>query len=207
MSTLPPSDPSRRERKKLALHGRILEVAAELFSEYGFADAKVAEICERADVAEKTFFNHFASKHELLREVANASLDDLLVDVESARKTGLTTAARLEHFFALTAERVAQGGAMHKELVNELVHAVHRMPDKSQHARRLHAACEALVRDGLAAGELTRRHAPETLAQMILGTYYVLIFDYVNLDDHPIREQAAKAARCLADALAAKPGE
>jgi AcrR family transcriptional regulator len=207
MSTPPPNDASRRERKKLALRGRILEVAAELFSEHGFADARVAEICERADVAEKTFFNHFASKHDLLREVANASLDELLVDLESARKAARTTGARLQHFFALVAERVAQGGAMHKELVNEIVHAVHRMPEKSQHARRLHAACEALVRDGLAAGELTRRHAPETLAQMILGAYYVLIFDYVNLDDHPIREQAARAAAFLADALAARPGE
>jgi len=207
MAELPPADPSRRERKKLALRGRILEVATELFSEHGFADAKVAEICERADVAQKTFFNHFASKQDLLREVANAALDDLLVDVENARKAERTTAARLHHFFAGIAERVAQGGEMHKELVNELVHAVHRMPEKSEHARRLHAACEALVRDGLAAGELTRRHAPETLAQMILGAYYVLIFDYVNLDDHPIREQAAATARFLADALAARAGE
>jgi hypothetical protein len=81
------------------------------------------------------------------------------------------------------------------------------MAEKSDHARRLHAAFDALVREGLAAGELTRRHAPETLTQMILGTYYVLIFDFANLEDHPIRAHADAASRFLADALAARPGE
>jgi hypothetical protein len=84
---------------------------------------------------------------------------------------------------------------------------VHGMPEKGEHARRLHAAFDAIVREGLEAGELTRRHAPETLTQMILGTYYVLIFDFANLDDHPIRAHADAAARFLADALAARHGE
>ncbi len=201
------ADPSRRERKKVALRGRILESATALFGERGFAKTKVADICERADVAQKTFFNHFASKPELLREIAVLALDDLLVCVEEARKQEHTTAARLARFFAQVAERVAQGGAMHRELVTELVHTVHGMAEKSDHARRLHAAFDGIVRDGLAAGELTRRHAPETLTQMILGTYYVLIFDFANLADHPIRAHADAAARFLADALAAKAGE
>jgi AcrR family transcriptional regulator len=207
MATLTAPDPSRRERKKLALRGRILESAIALFSERGFAATRVAEICERADVAQKTFFNHFASKPELLREIAVLALDELLVCVEEARKQEHTTAARLARFFARVAEQVEQGGAMHRELVTELVHTVHGMPEKSDHARRLHAAFDALVREGLAAGELTRRHAPETLTQMILGTYYVLIFDFANLDDYPIRAHADAAARFLADALALKSGE
>ena len=207
MKTAPPIHATRRARKKLALRGRVLEAATALFSERGFAETKVADICERADVAQKTFFNYFATKQDLLREIAVLALDELLVDVETARKQERTTAARLSRFFAQMAARVEQGGAMHRELVTELVHTVHGMPEKSEHARRLHAAFDALVREGLAAGELTRRHAPETLTQMILGTYYVLIFDFANLDDHPIRAHADAASRFLADALAAKPGE
>ncbi|HEY8123541.1 MAG TPA: helix-turn-helix domain-containing protein [Myxococcota bacterium] len=207
MLTDAPADPSRRARKKLALRGRVLEAATALFSERGFAETKVADICERADVAQKTLFNYFATKQDLLREIAVLALDELLVDVETARKQHGTTAARLAHFFAQMAARVEQGGAMHRELVTELVHTVHGMAEKSDHARRLHAAFDALVREGLAAGELTRRHAPETLTQMILGTYYVLIFDFANLEDHPIRAHADAASRFLADALAARPGE
>jgi AcrR family transcriptional regulator len=209
MSEIPAAlaDSSRRVRKKLALRGRILEAAKDLFVERGFANTKVADICERADVAQKTFFNHFATKQDVLREVARAAFDELNVAVEAALKAERTTAARLAHFFADVAGRMEQGGAMQRELVTELVHTVHGMPEKSDHARRLHAAFDVLVREGLAAGELTRRHAPETLTQMILGTYYVLMFDYANLDDYPIRAKADAAARFLGDALAARPGE
>ena len=189
--------------KKLALRAHILEAATELFRERGFAEAKVADICERADVAQKTFFNHFATKQDVLREVASAALGELYVAVETARKAERTTAARLAHFFAHVAAEMERGGAMQRELVTELVHTVHGMAEKADHARRLHAAFDAIVREGLAAGELTTRHAPETLTQMILGTYYVLIFDFANLDDYPVRARADAAARFLADALAA----
>jgi AcrR family transcriptional regulator len=197
-----PPDLSRRERKKLAVRARILEVAAELFVARGLAATRVAEICERADVAQKTFFNHFASKQELLRELARHALEALLADVEEARKQERTTPARLLRFFAQVAERAEAGGAMHRELVTELAHAVHASQRGSEHAQRLHGAFGALVRDGLAAGDVTRRHAPETLTEMILGAYYVLIFNYANIDGFPIRRQARAAARFLADALA-----
>ncbi len=50
---------TRRERRKREVRGRILAAAVGLFDERGFGATKVAEICERADVAHKTFFNHF----------------------------------------------------------------------------------------------------------------------------------------------------
>ena len=207
MTAAAPLDGSRRERKKLALRARLLEAATEMFGERGFASTKVSDICERADVAQKTFFNHFATKQDVLREVARAALDRLLVAVEAVRKEERTTSARLARFFAHVAEETARGGAMQRELVTELVHTVHAMAEKGEHARRLHAAFDEIVREGLAAGEITRRHAPATLTQMILGTYYVLIFDFANLDDYPLAERADAAARFLADALAPKHGE
>jgi AcrR family transcriptional regulator len=200
-------DPSRRARRKLELRGRILAAAAELFDERGFAATKVADLCERADVAHKTFFNHFGSKQDLLRELAGESLGQLLADVEAARKQGRSTRERLERFFAVVAERVCQSGPMRRELVTELVHAVHDSSAKSEHARKLHEAFGALVQDGLAAGDVTRRHDAETLTEMILGTYYVLMFNFANLDEFPIRRQALAAARFLADALAPHPQE
>jgi hypothetical protein len=96
---------------------------------------------------------------------------------------------------------------MHRELVTELVHAVHESPARSEHARKLHDAFGAIVSDGLAAGDVTRRHGAETLTEMILGAYYVLMFNYANLDDFPIRRQALAAARFLADALTPAPEE
>ena len=75
-----PIELSRRDRKQLAVRAAMREAAASLFDERGLAATKVTEICERADVAQKTFFNHFASKQELVRELARFALEALLAD-------------------------------------------------------------------------------------------------------------------------------
>ena len=72
---------------------------------------------------------------------------------------------------------------------------------------KLHNAFAAIVEEGLVNGEVTRRHDAETLTEMILGAYYVLMFNYANLDDYPIQRQAGAVARFLADALSANSEE
>jgi AcrR family transcriptional regulator len=46
--------------------GRLEQAAMELFSERGFEQTTVAEIAERAGLAERTFFRHFTDKREVL---------------------------------------------------------------------------------------------------------------------------------------------
>ena len=194
-------DLTRRERRKLEVRARIVASGLELFREHGFADAKISDICERADVAHKTFFNHFPSKQDLVRQIAQHAIGELLIDIETARKEGANTADRLARFFRGMAQRSVEAGPMFREVVSELVHVVHESGSRSHEARRLHDAFGAIVADGLAAGDVTRRHDAETLTEMILGAYYVLIFNYANLDGFPLAEQAAAVARFLADAL------
>ena len=197
-----PPDLGRRERRKLEIRARVLEAAAQLFEEDGFHATKIAAICERADIAQKTFFNHFPTKQHLLREIARESMGELLTDIETVRKEERTTRDRLRVFFAKTAERTALAGPMNRELLTEVVHVVNESAEKSEHARQLHDAFGAIVEDGLRSGEVTRRHEPETLTEMILGAFYVLMFNYANLDDYPIQRQAEAVSRFLADALA-----
>lgn len=53
---------SRRERKKNATRDAIHDAAVALTEELGLAAVTVEAITERADVAPRTFFNHFPSK-------------------------------------------------------------------------------------------------------------------------------------------------
>lgn len=53
---------TRRERKKEATKEAIFRAAFALFKQKGVEATTVEEICEKADVAKGTFFNHFPRK-------------------------------------------------------------------------------------------------------------------------------------------------
>ena len=194
-------DLGRRERRKLEIRNRVLDASVTLFQQRGIEQTTVVEICAVADVAEKTFFNHFSSKRELLREIARYGMEQLLQQIEDARKQGACSADRIERFFARVAEHEDEAGPMGRELLSEVVHIGHEAGDEPEQARRLHEAFGAIVRDGVAAGDLRGDHSPETLTEMIMGTYYVLMFNRANLDDYPLHERALETARFLIDAL------
>ena len=103
-----PGPTTRRERRVREVHDRILTAAIERFTAHGVESVKVDEICHAADIAQKTFFNHFPTKQHLLREIAEGFLHTLLAILEEARREGGTTAQRLERFFALVATEVGR---------------------------------------------------------------------------------------------------
>jgi AcrR family transcriptional regulator len=55
-----------RERKKLQTRRQIAEIARRRFSEDGFERVTVAEIAREAQVSEKTVFNYFPTKEDLV---------------------------------------------------------------------------------------------------------------------------------------------
>jgi AcrR family transcriptional regulator len=72
-----------RERKKRATREAIAEAAMELFSERGFDEVTVAEVAEAADVSEKTVFNYFPTKEDLVFQPGASWRQDLIEAVRS----------------------------------------------------------------------------------------------------------------------------
>ena len=59
----------RRKRRAAARRNQILDAAAEVFAEKGFARATTKEIADRADVSEGTIYNYFQAKEDLLIDI------------------------------------------------------------------------------------------------------------------------------------------
>lgn len=193
--------PLRRERRKLELRHRIVEAALSLFDERGFAATKVADICERADVVNKTFFNHFPTKQHLLREIAESQIATLFADIKVVRERYRTTRERLVAFFERIADNVDTAGPMRRELVTEIIHATESSGDGSVQSRRLQDAFAAIIRDGRVKGDVLADHPIATQADIVLGTFYALMFGWAHASDYPLRRRALAAARLLGDAL------
>ncbi|MDO8279019.1 MAG: TetR/AcrR family transcriptional regulator, partial [Burkholderiaceae bacterium] len=69
-----PEPQAKRERRKEARPGELLDAALALFVEKGFAATRVEEVAARAGVSKGTLFLYFASKEELFKAVVRESI-------------------------------------------------------------------------------------------------------------------------------------
>ena len=75
--TASPSAPiARRERRKQARPGELIQAALELFVEKGFSATRSEEVAARAGVSKGTLFLYFQTKEDLFREVIRTRLVD-----------------------------------------------------------------------------------------------------------------------------------
>jgi AcrR family transcriptional regulator len=192
---------SRRERRRHEIRTRILESAMRLFDETGFEATTVAEICDAADVAQKTFFNHFASKADMLREVARVWFE-VLLDLIADARAAVSVRARIEAFFRACADMVEQAGPMRRELVAALVHLAHESGTGGAQARSIQGAFAALLDDGAARSKGAKTApAVDTAVEVLIGSYYALILNWANIEGYPFRKRAMAMARFLGDAI------
>jgi TetR/AcrR family transcriptional regulator, transcriptional repressor for nem operon len=79
-----------------ATRERILEAASRLFREHGVAAVGLAKIMAEAELTVGTFYTHFRSKEELLRESIRRSLQDRHEEIKTALQRGeMETAIRV----------------------------------------------------------------------------------------------------------------
>jgi AcrR family transcriptional regulator len=196
------------ERRRLALHERILAAALDRFEIQGIDATRIDDICAKAGVAQKTFFNHFPSKQHVVREIAEGFLQGVVETIDEVRRAPGTTGGKIEQLFERTTLRALSAPPMRRSLVVEVIGALHGNRGETELAEALRRSVEGLVRDGVRAGDVTRAHPIPVLARVVAGSFYALMLDWASVDAFPLRTRSRAVARFLAGALTprASPG-
>jgi AcrR family transcriptional regulator len=171
----------RRERRRQETTEKLFLAAMELFSRKGFAQTKVEEITEAADVGKGTFFNYFPSKEHVLGYFVSKQHGTLQRHLRRARagKTGS------EQVLAGLARDLTRVPGKSPQMARSLILAlVGNIEIREYMARQMCAGRKLIaeiVRLGQERGELRDENPPAELArifqQTLMGTVLLWALD------------------------------
>jgi AcrR family transcriptional regulator len=192
--------PNRFERRKQGSRSRILAAAFELLRRRGLEATTIEEICARADVAPRTFFNHFPRRDDMVRALALErlrGLHDVLVERQSA-DDHQPTPALLVTLFDDVAAWLESSGPAYRELVGAMLGTAAGVDRSGE----LHAALLEVLKTGMARGEVAERHDPAVLADIVTGTLVAVLLSWTVDETFAIRTGLHEVGVALADLLA-----
>jgi AcrR family transcriptional regulator len=191
----PPAN--RFERRKQESRSRILTAAFELFRRRGVEATTIEEICARADVAPRTFFNHFPKRDDMVRALALErlrGLGELLGERQAAGSQ--PTPDLLVSLFDDVAGWLEASPAY-----RELVAAMFSVGAGLERSGELHTAFLTLLKTGAARGEVTERHDPQVLADVVVGSLVAVLLAWTADETYAVGPGLHDVAVALADLL------
>lgn len=158
---------SRRTRKKERTRQRIYECAMDLFTERGFDNVTIEEICEAADIAKATYFLHFKTKASLIFE-STARLTELLRDeLATPSKSARKDLERVTHLMLERwGERREVMEAMTREVLASPISEIGERPENEEFIQLY----VEIFRRGQKSGELRKDVLPELAALSFFAT-------------------------------------
>lgn len=188
-----------REQRKREVRGRIHGAAIALFAERGCETVTVEEICVRAAVARKTFYNYYPNKQELI----NALCEHLLLD-DTFNRIGLamarcrSTAGRLCDYFDGLADKMQAASELERELILQSLYAVARdSADSGRQLRALNACFLRVFSEGQRQGDVSLAFSAGYLAEMTVGALNGITLNWVHDRDYPIAPRLQELSRMI----------
>ena len=171
---------SRRERKKRDTRRRILDAAMNLMTDTPYDQVRIEDICAAADVANATFFLHFANKSALVlafnEDVASKISDEL----------GDTHASAEEQLRKLLTVYLAEWGN-HRHLMRQIVLEFISQPNSGAGFNEVSPGLLDLVgkiiRQGQMTAEFSRRIEPETAALALIAAWNAIAIAWAKSGD------------------------
>jgi AcrR family transcriptional regulator len=181
----PHPPPLNREEKALLTYRNLMEAAARIVGEHGYAGTTIAKVTRAAGVAHGTFYNYFADQQELF---------DILLPYVGERMTDKIT-ADLANGPAFGVEREVARFRSYCDYLRENPAFYRVLYEAEVFAPKAHAAHIGRLTDGyvramqraIADGEMRERseEALRTIAGALLGARAYIAMQYKDTGDIP----------------------
>jgi AcrR family transcriptional regulator len=158
----------KTERKKASKKGLILQRAATMFRERGFAASSMRDLAETVGIEAASLYNHIRSKNEILEaicfEVANL-FNEKLQEIESNRQH---TINKIESILRFHIEQMIDNYEKVIVTDREWRHLDEPYRTNFQSQRRSYRKrFAAIIEEGIAKGEIRRIDAPTAVLIML----------------------------------------
>jgi AcrR family transcriptional regulator len=157
---------------------KILDCAEALFARRGYAGVGLAEVAEAVGLSKSSLFHHFRSKTQLHAAVVARILARIDAAVTAADVPGGGAADRLDRWIDALVDVLAANPTYARLLLRSLFEddeLTGDLPEEQEANAALHrmvASASALLRDGMASGELRPASVAHTLQTLIGATVF-----------------------------------
>lgn len=196
-----------RQEKSERTRAAICQAAAEIIGEYGYANASISRIMERAGLGHGTFYAYFDSRQDLFDALLPMKGEEVL-DVIQSRVRGAPDIVEMEHRGLLAFFAYAQEHPWFFRLLHEAHVAA---PDgHRRHIGNILARYRKALGRSYAAGELSGYDESEldTLALLLMSARDYIYSQHVARSSDPsgaIRDAAKTYAKFVAYGLRGAP--
>lgn len=207
----------RRERKKLELRERIVDAAGALIGRQGLAQTTVDQIAEACDIAQATFFNHFASKGALVDALVGRLAETFNGVLEGVPRTGVDgvdgdpavggdpAVSKVELLFSFTAALRSEEQRVVRDILVESARTW--SPATLEAMSRTRDLFIADIAAGQERGDVRADRGADDLADAALGLYFSVMLFWTAEAGDPLSARLDTTRGMVVDLLAVpKPG-
>jgi AcrR family transcriptional regulator len=190
---------SRIERRKTEFRDRITDAALKLFAENGVADTSVASIIIEADIAHKTFFNHFPTKDHLLQHIVSSHTRHAYSFFREALKRHTDPRKQIEYCLMSVAKALSPlNPERYRDLVTfYFVSNASTKEFRSEQKKNFYDLIESILQDAEIKKILRPGFDLETLGEMIVGICVSTLLNWCVESNFPIEKKMKSAVKFI----------
>ena len=196
------SDPvaiSRVTRRKTEFRDRITAAALKLFAENGVADTSIAAIIKEADIAHKTFFNHFPSKDHLLQHIVSTHSEHAYGLFRDTFNRHSDPKKQLQFCMMAIANQLAgMNPARYRELLTfYFVSSASTRDFREQQKHQFAELVTQVLQLAQEKQQLREQFSVEVLADMVVGICVATLLNWCVEENYPIVPKMKQAVEFI----------